>query len=166
MHFLQSLISMDSDPPFHKTYKTLFDKNHQDDKVLDRVEEYDLPFIDVSRLEVSDDQVRDMCKSDIARASKEWGFFQVVNHGISHELLERMRTEQEKLFKQPFDKKREDHKFLNFSAGSYRWGTPTATCLKQLSWSEAFHIPITDIYGSVGLASLRYISMLLLSFPL
>ncbi|KAG6767700.1 hypothetical protein POTOM_028914 [Populus tomentosa] len=29
---------------------------------------------------------------------------------------------------------------------SYRWGTPTATCPKQFSWSEAFHIPISKVF--------------------
>ncbi|KAJ6752212.1 hypothetical protein OIU85_002617 [Salix viminalis] len=25
------------------------------------------------------------------------------------------------------------------------WGNPRATCLRQLAWSEAFHVPLTDI---------------------
>ncbi|XP_037431797.1 gibberellin 2-beta-dioxygenase 6-like [Triticum dicoccoides] len=29
--------------------------------------------------------------------------------------------------------------------GSYRWGNPTATSLRQLSWSEAFHVPLASI---------------------
>ncbi|CAI0407101.1 unnamed protein product [Linum tenue] len=41
----------------------------------------------------------------MARASEEWGFFQVVNHGVSPEILDRMRREQVKAFKQPFDRK-------------------------------------------------------------
>ncbi|WRX16220.1 Oxoglutarate/iron-dependent dioxygenase - like 10, partial [Theobroma cacao] len=28
---------------------------------------------------------------------------------------------------------------------SYTWGTPTATCPKQFSWSEAFHVPLTKV---------------------
>ncbi|KAJ6991596.1 hypothetical protein NC653_019690 [Populus alba x Populus x berolinensis] len=33
---------------------------------------------------------------------------------------------------------------------SYRWGTPTATCPKQFSWSEAFHIPISKVFELWG----------------
>lgn len=150
---------MDSDPPFHKAYKTFFDKaasnNSKGLPLL--VMECDLPLIDLSRLKLGDEAEADDCKSQIIRASQEWGFFQVINHGISPELLEKMRCEQKKVFKQPFDKKSQEDKYLNFPAGSYRWGTPTATCLRQVAWSEAFHIPLTNISGSDGLNTLRFI---------
>ncbi|KAJ7946240.1 gibberellin 2-beta-dioxygenase 8 [Quillaja saponaria] len=140
--------SISSDPPFHEAYKILVDKtiqtNHHFHDDLDHefvVEECELPVIDLGRMELEKEE----CKSDIARASREWGFFQVVNHGISSEILKKMRCEQEKLFKQPFDIKSKEDKLFNFSAGSYRWGTPTATCLRQFAWSEAFHIPLTDV---------------------
>lgn len=144
-----------SDPPFHEAYKILFDKTrniNQENNDFDHqdlvAEECELPVIDLSCLEDSDEVAREECKSHIARASQEWGFFQVVKHGISSEIFSRLRCEQEKVFKQPFEKKTKEDKFLNFSAGSYRWGTPSATCIRQLSWSEAFHIPLTDILGS------------------
>ncbi|CAJ1925096.1 unnamed protein product [Sphenostylis stenocarpa] len=151
-----------SDPPFQEAYKILFDKtrdnirenNGVDYDELVVAEECELPVIDLSRLEESDEVVREECKSHIARASQEWGFFQVVNHGISSEIFSRLRCEQEKVFKQPFEKKTKEDKFLNFSAGSYRWGAPSATCIGQLSWSEAFHIPLTDILGSTRSNSL------------
>ncbi|KAK3035081.1 hypothetical protein RJ639_032583 [Escallonia herrerae] len=38
----------------------------------------------------------------------------------------------------------------------YRWGTPSATCLRQLAWSEAFHVPLTDISGLGGLTNLSF----------
>lgn len=156
---------MDSDPPLHKAYKTLSGKtvdgkfsvhngSVSHEHVAD-VDECDLPLIDLTLLELGEVE-REECKSQIARASQEWGFFQVVNHGISRELSEKMRLEQEKAFKQPLE-----NKYLKFSAGSYRWGTPTATCLKQLSWSEAFHVPLNNIINSGvgndnGLNTLRY----------
>ncbi|KAF5474727.1 hypothetical protein F2P56_006598 [Juglans regia] len=164
---------MDADPPFHEAYKTLFDKtiernnqpvrnqlliDNKDDEQLVIVEECELPLIDLSRLNLGEPESEE-CKAEIARASKEWGFFQVMKHGISTEILEKMRFEQERLFKQPFhekskeDKSKED-KYLRFSPGSYRWGTPSANNLKQLSWSEAFHIPLIDITPSGGFDSL------------
>ncbi|KAE8654253.1 pentatricopeptide repeat-containing protein [Hibiscus syriacus] len=80
----------------------------------------------------------------MARAAVEWGFFQIVNHGIPEELLTRLKQEQIKVFQQPFDKKSEDN-FLNLSVQSYRWGNPLATCLRNLSWSEVLHISLNDI---------------------
>ncbi|XVE87842.1 hypothetical protein DITRI_Ditri19aG0020600 [Diplodiscus trichospermus] len=156
---------MDSDPPFHETYKTLFANSIDDDDnqqpttitsqtkdhhrgLVNIVEERELPLIDLSCLDHLDELEKEGCKREIARAAHEWGFFQVINHGISKDILEKMRDEQIKVFKQPFHNKCREHKFLNFSAGSYRWGTPTATSLRQLSWSEAFHIPMTDISTS------------------
>ncbi|TXG67389.1 hypothetical protein EZV62_008664 [Acer yangbiense] len=59
-------------------------------------------------------------------------------------VLDSMRYEEMKMFNQPFRKKSKEN-FMNLSAESYRWGNPIATCLRQLSWSKAFHISLTDI---------------------
>ncbi|KAG8365418.1 hypothetical protein BUALT_Bualt18G0102900 [Buddleja alternifolia] len=121
------------DPPFEKTYENLFTnfsaKNFRPE--ISAVEKCELPLIDLNELNLGDYESRS-CKEQIAQASRDWGFFQVINHGISREILERMRAEQMKLFEKPFGEKT-NYKDLNFSAGSYRWGTPSATCLKQLS---------------------------------
>lgn len=156
---------MDSYPPFEETYKTLLENSKgeaQAVKEKDIVEECELPLIDLSRINRGESE-REECKREIAKASTEWGFFQAVNHGISGEILQRMRCEQVKLFRQPFNTKA-NGKVLNFWADSYRWGTPTATCLRELSWSEAFHIPLTDISVSGQLNRLRYSSILILHF--
>lgn len=119
------------------------------------MEECQLPIIDLIGLSSHDEMERAACAEAICRASSEWGFFQVVNHGISPELLRKMRKEQELLFKTPFERKATCGLLNN----SYRWGTPTANCPKQFSWSEAFHIPLAKIsdqscYGEF--ISLRY----------
>lgn len=140
------------DPPFEEIYKDLFLK-HSCTPIstctltTGAVEEQELPLVDLGRLLGAHKQrEREKCKREIAEASKEWGFFQVVNHGISQEILEEMAKEQVKVFREPFHRKNKDKCVnMSLSPGSYRWGTPTATCLGQLSWSEAFHIPLTDI---------------------
>ncbi|CAN1222319.1 Gibberellin 2-beta-dioxygenase 8 [Linum grandiflorum] len=135
------------DPPFHEAYNYLFEtarrQAEEEHHSADIVEACELPVIDLARLTGLE---REECVAEMVRASEEWGFFQVVNHGISREILDQMRHEQMKVFHQPFVKKREE--VDKFSPGTYRWGTPTATCLKQLAWSEAFHIPMTDISAS------------------
>ncbi|KAL0398725.1 UNVERIFIED_CONTAM: Gibberellin 2-beta-dioxygenase 8 [Sesamum radiatum] len=145
-----------ADPPFETTYKNLF--SNSPDSTLQKVsgpelvEESELPLVDLNQLNLGDPE-RQACQKLIARASQEWGFFQVINHGISRDILETMRAEQVKLLKKPFLDKT-NYKDLNFSAGSYRWGTPSATCLEQLSWSEAFHVSLSDVLGSGGLNTL------------
>ncbi|KAL5759105.1 hypothetical protein ACOSP7_017625 [Xanthoceras sorbifolium] len=108
---------------------------------LQLMEECQLPLIDLSGLNSHDQKETNACAAAICRASSEWGFFQVVNHGISPELLSKMRREQELLFQTPFEIKATCGLLNN----SYRWGSPTATSPKHFSWSEAFHIPLTKI---------------------
>lgn len=105
--------------------------------------ECELPVIDLRGLSSGREQDRRACVAAIARASSEWGFFQVVNHGISRKLLGEMRREQRRVFGMPFERKASCCRLLD---GSYRWGTPTATSAGQFSWSEAFHIPLAKIY--------------------
>ncbi|XP_043720733.1 1-aminocyclopropane-1-carboxylate oxidase 5-like [Telopea speciosissima] len=48
-----------------------------------------IPVIDFSKLD--DGEERSKTLSQIANGCEEWGFFQLVNHGISEELLERVK---------------------------------------------------------------------------
>ncbi|XP_052151269.1 gibberellin 2-beta-dioxygenase 6 [Oryza glaberrima] len=106
--------------------------------------ERDLPMVDLERLTRGGAGERKACAGAMARAASEWGFFQLTNHGVSRELMEEMRREQARLFRLPFETK-EKAGLLN---GSYRWGNPTATSLRHLSWSEAFHVPLASISGA------------------
>ncbi|KAA8523729.1 hypothetical protein F0562_010152 [Nyssa sinensis] len=140
---------MESDPPFQESYKTLL-RDFMEEKHTERMHEMffgadknELPLIDLSRLCLGEYE-QEECKREIIDAAKRWGFFQVVNHGISRGIFARMKCEQAKLFQQPFDEKA-NGKVLNLPTDCYRWGTPTATSLTQLAWSEAFHIPLTHV---------------------
>ncbi|CAJ1956784.1 unnamed protein product [Sphenostylis stenocarpa] len=136
---------MDYEPPFLETYKTLLQKHVGDsmnDYFCSTVERCDIPLIDLGKLSVE----REECMREISEAAREWGFFQVVNHGIPQELLKSMQIEQKKVFYQPFvNKSTQQAIFSTLSAKSYRWGNPFATNLRQLSWSEAFHFYLIDI---------------------
>ncbi|XP_020199474.1 gibberellin 2-beta-dioxygenase 6-like [Aegilops tauschii subsp. strangulata] len=133
-----------TDPPLADSYRTLLRRDELRGGLAREslaVLEHDLPMIDLKRLMSRDVRERNVCADAMASAASEWGFFQVTNHGVSRELLEEMRREQTRLFHQPFDIK-EKPRLLN---GSYRWGNPMATSLRQLSWSEAFHVPLASI---------------------
>ncbi|KAJ4968472.1 hypothetical protein NE237_015173 [Protea cynaroides] len=131
-----------SDPPLLDQYGALLGKPSQiQDYHYEEIAECELPLIDLGGLRSCNDNVRQDCVATIARASSEWGFFQVVNHGISSKLLGEMRREEIKVFETPFVKKATCGLLNN----SYTWGNPTATSLNHFFWSEAFHIPLTKI---------------------
>ena len=139
---------MDCEPPFLETYKNLLQSSHgvgvgTGDITNDKSSMAELPLIDLSPLN-PDHHEREECMKEITEAARKWGFFQVVNHGVSQELLQTLQFEQMKLFFQPFANKSQEN-FLNLPARSYRWGNPSATNLSQLSWSEAMHLHFPDI---------------------
>ncbi|KAG2707761.1 hypothetical protein I3760_05G162200 [Carya illinoinensis] len=149
----------ESNPPLLPNYKALLSHTADEVAALECnvwkggavMEECQLPLIDLDGLKCRDAMERLACSTAICRASSDWGFFQVVNHGISSELLGKIRGEQIKLFQAPFEMKQ----ICGLLNNSYRWGTPTATRPTQFSWSEAFHIPLTKIseeacYGQFG----------------
>ncbi|KAL4319832.1 hypothetical protein GQ457_18G023990 [Hibiscus cannabinus] len=138
------MVHSDSNPPLLDHFGTLLLRHStRCDEPQGRVtmEECQLPLIDLCGLRSGDETVRRACAAAICKASSEWGFFQVVNHGISPRLVERMRTEQVKLFQSPFETKAKSGLLNN----SYRWGSPRATCTNQFSWSEAFHVLLTNV---------------------
>ncbi|KAK6230367.1 hypothetical protein QUC31_001885, partial [Theobroma cacao] len=138
-------ISMGVEPPFFEKYKAILQSSTEKEKfsTIEVFEEFELPLIDLSGLNLGPFE-RQKCIEQMDKAAREWGFFQIVNHGIPGGLLDRLKYEQMKVFHLPFDKKAEK-KFLNLSAHSYRWGNPLATSLRNLSWSEALHISLKDI---------------------
>ncbi|KAK8627681.1 hypothetical protein V6N13_135285 [Hibiscus sabdariffa] len=149
-----------SDPPLLNHYGALSSHLTRRDDPRSQlvVKECRLPLIDLSGLSSRDEMVRQACVEAICGASSEWGLFQVLNHGISLRLVEKMRSEQVKLFMTPFERKASCGHLNN----SYRWESPSATCPKQFSWSKAFHVPLTKVsdkacYGEF--VSLREVMM-------
>ncbi|KAL5721555.1 gibberellin 2beta-dioxygenase [Ranunculus cassubicifolius] len=131
-----------SNPPLLDQFGAISHKQNQcSEQSCKVIQECELPLIDLSYLMSSDPKERQACAAEIVSASSEWGFFQVVNHGISPSLLGEMRREQMKVFEMPFEKKAS----CGLLNDSYRWGNPRATSPQQFSWSEAFHIPLTKI---------------------
>eukprot|EP00253_Pinus_taeda_P015293 PITA_15293 len=63
-----------------------------------------LPVIDLAGLEDTDQRFKIV--SQIAQASQEWGFFQIINHGIPVSLLETVKRVSQEFFDLPLEEKR------------------------------------------------------------
>lgn len=152
---------MDYEPPLPEACKKILERSMKMNEKLSlplskvEISPCDLPVIDLDRLNSGDQVEREECKKDIIEAAKQWGFFQVVNHGISQQLLQKLLSEEKKTFRRPFAQK----SLETSGTFSYRWGNPFAINLKQLSWSEAFHIVPCDPSNMMDdqHKSLRYI---------
>ncbi|GKV21993.1 hypothetical protein SLEP1_g31902 [Rubroshorea leprosula] len=69
--------------------------------------EENIPIIDLQHLFSNDWAIRAKTLSSISRACQEWGFFQVVNHGVNPELMRRIRELWREFFNQPLEVKQE-----------------------------------------------------------
>ncbi|KAL6545171.1 Jasmonate-induced oxygenase 2 [Orobanche hederae] len=63
----------------------------------------DIPVVDLGGM--YDENLREAMMGRLSEASRDWGFFQVVNHGVSPELMDRAREVWRELFHQPMEVK-------------------------------------------------------------
>ncbi|MED6130972.1 Jasmonate-induced oxygenase 2 [Stylosanthes scabra] len=67
-----------------------------------------IPVIDLQHLYSGEDSaLQEETLRRVAEACQDWGFFQVVNHGISHELMRKVRELWREFFDQPYEVKEE-----------------------------------------------------------
>uniref|UniRef100_A0A0D2ZQA5 Fe2OG dioxygenase domain-containing protein n=1 Tax=Brassica oleracea var. oleracea TaxID=109376 RepID=A0A0D2ZQA5_BRAOL len=138
---------MASRPPFETHFSSNFGSSFPrstSDEPTVQTSGVKLPVIDLSHLTNGEEVKRKRCVKQMVDAAKEWGFFQVVNHGIPKEVFEMMFREAKKLFDRSFNVKVRE-KFSDTSKNCYRWGNPNATSPTQYSFSEAFHITLAEI---------------------
>ncbi|KAL2658766.1 hypothetical protein AAZV13_03G044800 [Glycine max] len=64
-----------------------------------------IPVIDMKHIYSGDEGKRAETLRLVSEACQEWGFFQVVNHGVSHELMKGAREVWREFFHQPLDVK-------------------------------------------------------------
>nr|GEU93598.1 isopenicillin N synthase [Tanacetum cinerariifolium] len=66
-----------------------------------------IPLIDLFDLANGDSQAKKAVMDQISVACREWGFFQVVNHGMSSHLVDEAREVWREFFHQPMELKQE-----------------------------------------------------------
>nr|AIZ70322.1 anthocyanidin synthase [Dahlia pinnata] len=97
-----------------------------------------VPTIDLNDINSTDPKTRDKCRDEIVKAATEWGVMHLVNHGISDDLINRVKAAGEGFFDQPVEEK---EKYCNdIGLGKIQgYGSKLAnTACGQLEWEDYF----------------------------
>ncbi|XP_004506753.1 jasmonate-induced oxygenase 1-like [Cicer arietinum] len=97
-----------------------------------------IPIIDLQHLKGDDKKLRAETLERVSEACREWGFFQVLNHGVSHELMKCARNVWREFFELPIEVKEE---YAN-SPSTYE-GYGSRLGVKKgaiLDWSDYFFL--------------------------
>ncbi|EOY24569.1 hypothetical protein SCA6_005229 [Theobroma cacao] len=97
-----------------------------------------VPTIDLKEIDSEDREVRERCRQELKKAATEWGVMHLVNHGISDELMERVKKAGQKFFELSVEEK---EKYANDQAlGKIQgYGSKLANNASgQLEWEDYF----------------------------
>ncbi|WVZ10570.1 hypothetical protein V8G54_015100 [Vigna mungo] len=97
-----------------------------------------VPTIDLGEIDSPSEVVRGKCRENLKKAAAEWGVMNLVNHGISEELLNRLRKAGETFFSLPIEEK---EKYANDQASGkiQGYGSKLANNASgQLEWEDYF----------------------------
>ena len=115
------------------------DEEEEEDKSRDvdmSVLSPQIPIIDLALLSMAD--ADELQKLELA--CRSWGFFMVINHGISGEVLERVKISAAGFFELPFEEKKEYSFDLNERQG---YGRPfMASEEEKLDWTDSLSLRI------------------------
>ncbi|MCL7024762.1 hypothetical protein MKW94_022430 [Papaver nudicaule] len=108
--------------------------HHRDDSTAN----YNIPVIDVQGLLSGETVLADSELHKLHSACQDWGFFQVVNHGISSLLIEKLKLEIHSLFQLPPDEKK---KIWQVPGDMEGFGQQFVVSDDQkLDWSDMFYV--------------------------
>lgn len=109
-----------------------------------------IPVIDLSNLQCKNPSRDDIqCIADqMVSASKEWGFFQVINHGVPQKIIERARAGALSLFALPLEEKLKVKRGCYGSFSGYGNGTAVMKFQFKDAWSEAFTLMNEPPFGT------------------
>lgn len=100
--------------------------------------EVNIPVIDMEGLYSGDAEMRRRTAALIDEACREWGFFQVVNHGVSHEMMGRTREAWREFFQLPLEEKqRYANSPMTYEGYGSRLGVEKGI---SLDWSDYFFL--------------------------
>ncbi|KAF2285856.1 hypothetical protein GH714_008447 [Hevea brasiliensis] len=98
--------------------------------------------IDMQRLHNQESMDSELAKLHLA--CKEWGFFQLVNHGVSSSLLERVKIQVQDFFNLPMEEKK---KFWQYPGEVEGFGQTFVVSEEQkLDWSDIFFMVTQPVH--------------------
>lgn len=97
-----------------------------------------IPLIDLQSIYSNDESVRNETLSCISNACRDWAFFQVVNHGVSPELMKQTREMWREFFNLPLELKQEyANSPTTYEGYGSRLGVEKGA---KLDWSDYFFL--------------------------
>ncbi|KAK8480032.1 hypothetical protein V6N13_097159 [Hibiscus sabdariffa] len=107
-------------------------------------EHVDIPVVDLRNLFGKDRALHDETLRCISSACRDWGFFQAVNHGVSHELMKHTRDAWREFFGLPLEVKQQyANSPSTYEGYGSRLGVEKGA---KLDWSDYFflnYLPVT-----------------------
>ncbi|KAL8091119.1 oxoglutarate-dependent flavonoid 7-O-demethylase 1-like [Apium graveolens] len=111
-------------------------RSDQEPVVLSSTDLLEVPVIDMGILLDGDSMDAELSK--LHQACKDWGFFQLINHGVSNLLLDKVKTEVEQFFKMPLEDK---NKFGQLEGDIEGYGQHFVVSNEQkLDWADIFYM--------------------------
>ncbi|CAN1269244.1 S-norcoclaurine synthase 1 [Linum perenne] len=107
---------------------------------------HQVPVIDMIKLAVGGgDADQELAK--LHSACKDWGFFQVINHGVTEEVVQRMKMDVEEFFNQPLQEKMSCAQLPN-ALGFEGYGHSFVSSDEhKLSWGDILYIQSLPVNG-------------------
>ncbi|XP_023734860.2 jasmonate-induced oxygenase 3 [Lactuca sativa] len=115
--------------------KPVYDRPYAHDL---RSTEANIPVIDPANIDTSNPTLRQTTLNLISDACCQWGFFQVINHGVSHHLMAATRNIWREFFQLPLDVKQEyANSPATYEGYDSRLGVEKGA---KLDWSDYFFL--------------------------
>lgn len=106
------------------------------------IEGDDIPLIDISSVinNSNDPEAVEKVVREVGSACKDWGFFQVINHGVPLETRQKLETVSRKFFAQPLEEKRKARRDEVNACGYY----DSELTKNVRDWKEVFDLVVQD----------------------
>ncbi|KAM0934166.1 putative (S)-norcoclaurine synthase [Dioscorea sansibarensis] len=115
-----------------------------DSPVLDDVAKHgDIPIIDLSRLDYLQHPQDEILK--LGLACEEWGFFQLINHGVPDKVIETMKVVTEEFFRLPLEEKK-PYEQLPGSVEGYGHSSVVSE-EQKLDWGDMYLLSTRPVSG-------------------
>ncbi|MED6121289.1 Jasmonate-induced oxygenase 2 [Stylosanthes scabra] len=105
---------------------------------VENINNINIPVIDLQDLYGEDKNLKEETMKRVSEACREWGFFQVLNHGVNHDLMKSAREVWREFFHQPIEvKEKYANSPITYEGYGSRLGIKKGAIL---DWSDYFFL--------------------------